>query len=88
MALNEIGLIILFSTVFSGLAHGFAYSIVLSLIDNSKFPFLYTPGTLYKFTKMNWFGCVMTWIILLPFTFLFELGGIIKWLFMVGRKSE
>ena len=86
MAWNEIGLIILFSIIFSGLAHWFIWDVLRTLIDNRKFPLLYTPGTLYKFTKMNWFGCVASWVILLPFTFLFELGGVIKWLFTVGRK--
>ena len=88
MAINAIILLIFIGTTISSLAHWFAYSIIVSLIDNKSFPLLYTPGSLYKFTKMNWFGCVASWTILLPFTFVLQLGGIIKWLFTVGRKSE
>ena len=86
MTWNEIGLMIFFITIFSGLAHFFGWDILRSIIGDHKVPLLYTPGTLYKFTKMNWFGCIISWVIFLPFTFLFEFGGIIKWLFTVGRK--
>ena len=88
MAWNEITILIFIGTVVSGFVHWFAYSIVITLTDNKSFPLLYTPGSLYKFTKMNWFGCVASWIILLPFTFALQIGGVIKWLFTVGRKSE
>lgn len=51
------------------------------------FPYFYTPATLYKHSNMNWFGCVVVYILLLPFGFIFELGGIIGWLFTYGRKA-
>ena len=86
MAWNEITLIIFIGIVISGFIHWFTWSMLVSLIDNKKFPLFYTFGDLHKFTKMNWFGGVMTYLLLLPFIFAFEIGGIVKWLFTVGRK--
>ena len=88
MAGNEIALLILLGIAVSGLIHWCTYGIISTIINSEKFPLLYTPGSLYKYTKMNWVGCIMTWLILLPFTFALELGGVIKWLFTAGRKSE
>jgi len=84
MAWNEIGLIILFCSVISVFTHWFVWAILEEFID--KPPFLYTPGTLYLHTKMNWFGCIMIYIILFPFGFVFEIGGFLRWLFTVGRR--
>ncbi len=84
MAWNEIGLIIFFCSVISVFAHWFVWAILEVFIDKSLF--LYTPGTLHRSTKMNWFGCIMIYIILFPFGFVFEIGGFLEWLFTVGRK--
>ena len=54
---------------------------------NENFPFFYTPKDLYRCTEMNWFGCIMVYIILFPFGFVFEIGGFLRWLFTVGRKG-
>lgn len=86
MAANEIILLIVICLVISGFIHWAGWSSLASFTEEG-FPLLYTPGTLHSFTKMNWFGCIISWIVLLPFTFLLEIGGVIKWLFTVGRKD-
>ena len=58
-----------------------------SRVSDVDFPYFYTPATLYKYSNMNWFGCVVVYILLLPFGFVFELGGIIRWLFTYGRED-
>lgn len=81
-------LIIVAVVAWSGMMHVVSWRALATIIDNDKFPVLYTPKTLYSFTKMNWFGCIMIYILLLPFTFTFQIGGILKWLFTVGRKDS
>ena len=78
-----LGVILLFLAL-SFVLH-FSAAFILYCI-NEDMPVFYTPLTLYKLTTMNWFGCIITYIILFPFAFVFEIGGFIKWLFTVGRK--
>ena len=75
--------IMLFLTI--SLVFHFITAFIVYIID-TDFPTFYTPATFYKLTKMNWFGCIMTYIILFPFGFMFEIGGFVKWIFTVGRK--
>ena len=46
----------------------------------------YTPKSIYKETNMNWFGVIIVYILIFPFSFIFAIGGFLKWLFTVGRK--
>lgn len=85
MTWNEIGIIVVMCLAISVFAHWVVWAILSSFIDD--FLFLYTPGTLYFHTKMNWFGCIAVYILLFPFGFVFEIGGFLKWLFTVGRKD-
>ena len=78
-----VGVILLFLTL-AFVLH-FSVGMILYFIDED-WPIWYTPVTFYKLTRMNWFGCIATYIILFPFGFVFEIGGFIKWLFTVGRK--
>lgn len=78
------GLILLFG-VFVFVIH-FCVAFVLFCV-NEDWPIYYTPATFYELTSMNWIGCVLVWILLFPFAFVFELGGLFKWLFTVGRKD-
>ena len=84
--------------LFTGfMLHMMAYALVQVIVYASRnsnasfsdidFPYFYTPATLYKHTRMNWFGCVVVFILLLPLGFVFELGGIIGWLFTCGRND-
>ena len=82
--LNDIFFIILL-LIISVVLHYITGFIVY--VINEDFPVFYTPATFYKLTKMNWFGCVMVYIMLFPFGFVFEIGGFIKWLFTVGREE-
>lgn len=83
----RIVLIIFAGVVLSGMLHVAVWRALVTIINDDKFPTLYTPKTLYSFTKMNWFGCIVTYLLLLPFTFAFQVGGILKWLFTIGRKK-
>ena len=85
MTLNEIGFIIVICLIISIFLHWLAWGILSCFVDDTFF--LYTPGTLCSHTKMNWFGCIMVYIILFPLAPAFEFGGFIKWLFTVGRKD-
>ena len=84
----RIVLIILAGVALSGMLHVTMWRVLATIINDDKFPILYTPKTLYSFTKMNWFGCVVIYILLLPFTFALQIGGILKWLFTIGRKKQ
>lgn len=76
-----IGLILLLlSCVF--IIH-FISAFILYMIN---LPFFFTPKDIYKKTEMNWFGCIVIYILLFPIAFVYEIGGFLKWLFTVGRK--
>jgi len=47
-----------------------------------------TPMDLYRITKMNLFGCIVVWTLLVPFCTFCSIGGLIKWLFTAGRKKR
>ena len=47
-----------------------------------------TPMDLYRITKMNLFGCIVVWTLLVPLCTFCSIGGLIKWLFTVGRKKK
>lgn len=83
--MEYLGVIIFTIFVFSVPVH-----VIMGLIlvyINEDWPMWYTPATFYELTHMNWFGCIIVWILLFPFTFVFETGGLLKWLFTVGRKD-
>lgn len=84
----RIVLIIFAGVILSGMLHVASWRALATIINDDKFPILYTPKTLYSFTKMNWFGCIVIYILLLPFTFALQIGGILKWLFTIGRKNN
>ena len=46
----------------------------------------YTPKTIYEKTDMNWFGTIVVYILIFPFSFILGIGGFLRWLFTVGRK--
>ena len=81
----EIFILIIILAMIECASH-FTVGAVLYLVDED-WPVFYTPATFYELTNMNWFGCIIAYIILLPFAFVFEIGGILKWLFTVGRKD-
>lgn len=61
--------------------------IVISWLSNYDL-IVCTPMDLYRITKMNLFGCIMVWTLLVPFCTFCSIGGLIKWLFTVGRKKR
>lgn len=65
----------------------FALITSLFTIINDDWPVFYTPATFYKMTQMNWVGCIISYILLFPFGFVFEIGGFLKWVFTIGRKE-
>lgn len=62
----------------------FIVAYILYMISEN-FSLFYTPKDFYRKTEMNWFGCIMIYIILFPFGFVFEVGGFLRWLFTVRR---
>ena len=69
-------ILIFYGLLFSG---GF-HAIVAAVFENNGCDIFYTPKTIYEKSNMNWFGCIMVYIILFPFGFVFEIGGFLKWL--------
>ena len=47
----------------------------------------YIPLSIYKETRMNWFGTIIIYILIFPFSFILAIGGFLRWLFTVGRKK-
>ena len=84
MLLEQILFNIFISLAYVAISHFISAFIVYSI--NEDFPTLYTPATIYRLTEMNWFGCIVTYILLFPIAFIYEIGGFLKWLFTVGRK--
>ena len=84
MQIGEIiGLIlILLSCTF--IIHFISAFILIMTIKN--LPCFYTPRDIYRKTEMNWFGCIVIYILLFPIAFVYEIGGFLRWLFKVGRK--
>lgn len=78
-----IGLILLLLSCIL-ILHFISAFILYMIIGN--LPLFYTPKDIYKKTKMNWFGCIVIYILLFPIGFVYEIGGFLKWLFTVGRK--
>ena len=46
----------------------------------------YTPLSIYNESRMNWFGVIIVYILIFPFSFIFGIGGFLRWLFTVRRK--
>ena len=46
----------------------------------------YTPLSIYNESRMNWFGAIVVYILIFPFSFILGIGGFLRWLFTVGRK--
>lgn len=83
--MNEQVLFIVFiSLSYIAISH-FISAFILYMI-NENLPLLYTPKDIYKRTEMNWFGCIIIYILLFPIGFVYEIGGFLKWLFTVGRR--
>lgn len=61
-----------------------------SIILNDSYYFL--PTKVYQRTKMNWFGCIITSMLLFIINFgycsIVSVCGVIKFLLHVGRKKE
>lgn len=53
--------------------------------SDTDFPIFFTPEDLYQHSKMNAVGCLIIYLLLIALIPIFTLGGIIKWLFTVGR---
>lgn len=85
MQIREIILLILLLLSCIFILH-FISAFILYMI-NENIPLFYTPKTIYKETEMNWFGCIVIYILLFPIGFVYEIGGFLKWLFTVGRKN-
>ena len=79
MQIGEIIGLILVSLVFESFTH-------LFLADNLDIKF-YTPRSIYEESNMNWFGTVIVYILIFPFSFILGIGGFLRWLFTVGRKD-
>ena len=47
---------------------------------------LYTPKSIYEESNMNWFGTIIIYLFAFPFSFIFGIGGFLKWLCTIGRK--
>ena len=84
----EIFAIIVSCLIASLLLHGGVITVLNYFQDKANFPNYTTfyPSELYKYTKMNMFGCIVCWIILLPFAPYCTLGGLVRRLFTIGRK--
>lgn len=62
------------------------YPVVLYIVMDSELPLFFTPKDLYQHSKMNAIGCLVLYILFIGLVPIFTVGGIIKWLFTVGRK--
>ena len=73
--------------IFYGLLFSISFhAIVAAVLKNNDCDIFYTPKTIYEESNMNWFGCIIVYIIMFPFGFVFAIGGFLRWLFTVGRK--
>lgn len=79
MNLGEIIGIILAVLVFETFSH-----LLLTEIFETIF---YTPKSIYEECNINWFGAIIIYILIFPFSFILSIGGFLKWLFTVGRKD-
>ena len=78
---------VLIILIFSGLLFSISFHAVIGFaLDSNDWDIFYTPKTIYEKSNMNWFGCIMVYIILFPFSFVVEIGGFLRRLFTVGRK--
>ena len=71
------------------------YTTIVTLTVCIVVPWLYghnllffTPMDLYRITKMNLFGCIVVWTLLVPLCTFCSIVGLIKWLFTVGKKKK
>lgn len=46
----------------------------------------YTPRSIYEECNINWFGTIIVYLLIFPFSFILGIGGFLKWLFTIGRK--
>ena len=73
--------------IFFGLLFSISFhAIIAAALESNDCDVFYTPKTIYKKSNMNWFGCIIIYIIMFPFGFVFAIGGFLRWLFTVGRK--
>lgn len=63
------------------------YFAVLYLVMDSELPMFFTPKDLYQHSKINALGCLVLYILFIGLIPIFTIGGIIKWLFTVGRRD-
>lgn len=84
MLLKQVLFIMFISLAYIAVSH-FISAFILYGIDENL-PLLYTPKDIYKRTEMNWFGCIVIYILLFPIGFVYEIGGFLRWLFTIGRK--
>ena len=84
MLLKEVLFIIFISLAYIFISH-FICAFILYMI-NENLPLFYTPNDIYRKTEMNWFGCIVIYVLLFPIGFVYEIGGFLRWLFTVGRK--
>ena len=81
---KEIILMLTLILVVSAILHCASYLVIRW--NDFDFPLLFTPMDIYYYKRMNIVGSIITWILLLPFCSMFELLGILKYLFTLGRK--
>lgn len=74
----SIFVIVLGIVIFLFASHGLA--------ANALFQIFYTPKSIYEESNMNWFGAIIVYILIFPFSFVFAIGGFLRWLFTVGRR--
>ena len=86
----QIFAIVMASLIATVLLHSGVICILNYIQDKADFPNHITvyPSELYKYTKMNMFGCIVCWIVLLPFAPYCTLGGLVRRLFTVGRRGR
>lgn len=81
---------IMFLGMIAAVLHGAMIAFLETLQDRAKFSHHWTvyPSELYKYTKMNIVGCIICWFVILIFAPVCALGGLIRRLFTIGRKTK
>lgn len=64
-----------------------ALFVLLYFYSDTALPVFFTPEELYQHSKMNIVGCLIVYLLFIILIPVFTIGGIIKWLFTVGRKD-
>lgn len=63
------------------------YVVLVYIVTDGEFPVFFTPKDLYQHSKINIVGCLVLYILFISLIPIFTIGGVIKWLFTVGRRD-